>query len=252
MTAPAVVVTLHGFLGAPSLWSPVFAAAALAGLPSRLEHAWLPGHGPEPWWLPGATFAQVIDAFAPTLPAGAWLVGYSLGARVALGLLAQHPERFAGASLIGAHPGLEDPPERAERVAWDEAQAREIEARGLPAFVERWQGLPIFATQATLPESTLQAQRAARLAHQPQAVAWAMRALGLGAMPAYGRDFTGDRPLRLITGSLDPKFTTLAARALTRWTGATHHILAGVGHNAPLEAPDALAETLREGFYRAG
>ena len=34
------------------------------------------------------------------------LVGYSLGARVALGLLASRPELVASATLVSVHPGL--------------------------------------------------------------------------------------------------------------------------------------------------
>ena len=47
------------------------------------------------------------------------LVGYSMGARLALGILAEHPELWEdgtirGATLIGVNPGLE-PEDRAAR-----------------------------------------------------------------------------------------------------------------------------------------
>lgn len=244
-----MIVTLHGFLGAPSLWQTTFAQPALASL--AVTHRWLPGHGPEPW-LPAdaahASFDAIVDAVAATLPAGATLVGYSLGARLALGLVARHPRAIAGAVLIGPHPGLSDAAERAERQRWDEGQAAEIEHDGLASFAERWAALPLFATQASAPERERARQQAARRDHRPDAVAWAMRALGLGRMPDYGRQLaqaTTLPPVTLITGALDEKFTRLAASAVTRWRGARHAVVAGAGHNVPLEAPEALAEALR-------
>ena len=62
-------------------------------------------------------FEQEVDRIARGIVdaglCGSYLCGYSLGARVALGLLARHAHRFAGATLIGVHPGLSSPDERA-------------------------------------------------------------------------------------------------------------------------------------------
>lgn len=236
------LVTLHGFLGAPSLWGPAFSPA----LAPRALHRWLPGHGPDPWVLPGAGFEQIVDAFAATLPARAALVGYSLGARLALALLARHPRKFTGALLIGVHPGLDDDHERRERARWDDEQAAFLEEHGLSAFVDRWQQLPLFATQKTLAPAVIEAQRAARLGHQPRAVAWSMRALGLAAMPSYRHAFDDRAPAPwLVTGELDTKFSTLAVDLARRWSGAQHTLIAGAGHNVPLETPEKLAPVAR-------
>ena len=237
------LVTLHGFLGAPALWEPCF--DRLSGLPLPVEHRWLPGHGPSPWTLPGASFERIVDAFAATIPAGTLLVGYSLGARLALSLLARHPGRFAAVLAFGGHPGLVDPRERDERIAADEAQACQIEREGLPAFVARWEQLPLFATQRALPPSVLDGQRAARRSHAPDAVAWALRSLGLGVMPPLWTHLAAlSERLFLVTGERDEKFTTLAAR-----TGVTHVTVAGSGHNVPMEDPEVSARLI-EGWVR--
>lgn len=243
---PTGLVTLHGFLGAPALWKPCF--SRIPGLPFPVEHRWLPGHGPSPWTLPGASFERIVDAFAATIPAGTLLVGYSLGARLALSLLARHPGRFEAVLAFGGHPGLEDRRERDERVAADEAQACQIEREGLPAFVARWEQLPLFTTQRALPPSVLDGQRSARLSHEPDAVAWALRSLGLGVMPplwAHLAALTGR--LLLVTGERDEKFTTLAAR-----TGVNHVVVAGSGHNVPMEDPEVSARLIEGwvGGYR--
>jgi len=244
-----VLVTLHGFLGAPSLWERCF--SSMAGWPCVVEHRWLPGHGPNPWRPPPGVdgFELILEAFAATLPADAVLVGYSFGARLALSLLGLYPERFRGVIAFGGHPGLELPSERVARWEEDGSLARQIEEEGLPAFVARWERLPLFATQRALPASLLEEQRAVRLNHDPTSVAWALGSLGLGVMPPCWALFSQvpERVL-LVTGELDTKYTELARRAAS--SGATHLQVTGSGHNVPLEDPQASARLVRSSLDR--
>ena len=103
---------LHGFLGAPAQWERVR---------SEGEAWWMPGHGPEPWVLPGAGFDEVVDALAPWTTGRRVLVGYSLGARLPVGLqLMAKP--WDEATLLAAAYGLERagcaPPTPAVHVPW--------------------------------------------------------------------------------------------------------------------------------------
>ena len=75
----------------------------------------MPGHGPSPRVLPGAGFDEVIDALAPWTTGRRVLVGYSLGARLALSLALRHPGDLRAVVLVGGTPGIEDPAERAQR-----------------------------------------------------------------------------------------------------------------------------------------
>jgi 2-succinyl-6-hydroxy-2,4-cyclohexadiene-1-carboxylate synthase len=241
-------VLLHGFLGAPSAWDEV---VALLGPGAEAHALTLPGHGPTPWSpaaaaAAGTTFEAAIDAFARRLPDRAHLVGYSMGARVALGVAARHPERVASLVLVGLNPGLTDEAERVARRAWDEALAQDLEQKGLEAFVDAWEKLPLFATQATLPETTRARRRAERLAHVPAALAWAQRTLGLGAMPPLGAALAALAvPVHLVTGATDEKFTELARRVAAHAPAVLHTVVPATGHDVGLEAPRALAEILR-------
>ena len=51
-------------------------------------------------------------------------------------------------------------------------------------------------------------------------------------------------PIALVTGSLDDKFTAIAREMLRLRSGITHTVVEGVGHNAVLEAPDAVARVI--------
>lgn len=64
----------------------------------------LPGHGRSPWWPEAATFDEQHAAILAALPPRCVLVGWSLGAKLALSLAAREPHRIAALVLISATP----------------------------------------------------------------------------------------------------------------------------------------------------
>ena len=229
---------LHGFLGAPAQWEGV----AGAGEPRW----WLPGHGPSPWMPPGVGFDDVVDALAPWAEGRRVLVGYSLGARLALSLALRHPGELRAVVLVGGTPGLEDPAERAQRAAADDALSATIARDGIAAFVARWEALPLFATQRALGDEVRAAQRAWRTQHEPAGLAWALATLSTGRMPPlWERLATAPFAVHAVTGERDEKFTRLAEAMVRRGGGrVVHHRVAGVGHNVALEDPAAVARVV--------
>ena len=229
---------LHGFLGSPAQWS---------GVRGALEDAWwMPGHGPSPWVLPGAGFDAVVDALAPWTRGPRVLVGYSLGARLALSLALRHPGNVRAVVLVGGTPGIEDPAERTERAAADDALAASIARDGLEAFVERWEALPLFATQREMAPELRAAQRAWRAGHEAGGIAWALSTLSTGRMPPrWGALATAPFAVHAVTGERDEKFTRIAEEMVRRSGGrVVHHRVAGVGHNVALEDPAAVARVV--------
>jgi 2-succinyl-6-hydroxy-2,4-cyclohexadiene-1-carboxylate synthase len=119
-----------------------------------------------------------------------------------------------------------------------------LRAGPLEAFVADWQAQPLFATQRALPVALQARQRAARLAHDPAALAWAFDVAGLAQMPDLRPAVAAaTQPLRFITGGLDPRFSALAA-SLARPPCVTHRVVPGAGHNLLLEAPADVAASL--------
>ena len=241
-------VLIHGFSGGSESWRSV---RSRLDMPSCAPVVY--GHDGTrpaiPAALPGASFEAEVDRLASVVaeaaPAPRYLSGYSLGGRLALGLLVRHADLFAGAALIGVNPGIGDERERAERREADGTWARLIEERGLSAFDREWSRLALFASQARLAPEALEEQRRIRLGHSRTALASAMRTLSLGAMPDF-RPFLPAVccPIELIAGSLDSKFIGLARQMAGVFPAATVRIVDGVGHNVPLEAPARLAGLL--------
>ncbi len=220
------VVLLHGMLGAPSTLDAVRARLS-AGLDVRAP--WVPGHGPSTAPLP-LDFDGAVEALSREVPDGAIVAGYSLGGRLALAMT--RLVRVAGLVLIGAHvaPGDE------ARRAWDDEQAA-LARRGMRGLVERWERLPVFATQS---DAAREAQRATRLAHDPSRIAWALSALGQGRMPDLRPALDAlSAPARVLVGGLDQRLV-----AVTRATSGHVHIVPDRGHNLILEAPDVVAAAI--------
>ena len=231
---PPRTLLLHGFTGLAEDW--------LDGWPTT-EPALavdLPGHGGSV--APEGAFDESLQRLLAALPASIdRVVGYSLGGRLALGLLRLAPQRFRTAIILSAHPGLADPQARASRRAADRRWIERLEQQGIAAFVEAWEALPLFATQASVPASRLARQRERRLSQSATGLAASLSVHGLAEMPTM-RETIIQSPgaLHWVAGAEDRRFSTLA-REVERWRPSLRlHLLPGVGHNLLLEAPEQL------------
>ena len=245
-------VLIHGFSGSPESWGQV-----ASRLRVRTYAPAVCGHGTASSAIAVVrSFEAEVDRLASevrsAVPAPRYVAGYSLGGRLAVGLLARHPDLFVGAAAIGANPGLDGEEERKARRAADETWARRIEERGIAVFDREWSKLPLFQSQQDLDAATIEEQRRIRLSHEPAALAAAMRVLSLGAMPDY-RPVLGriSCPVELIAGDQDPKFIDLARLMAELLPGATARVVAGSGHNVPMEAPTELARVLNKALEGA-
>ena len=240
-------VVLHGFTGS---------AAAMAPLASRLPEPVLaldlPGHGSGPIsddpadYTMAAAVAGVVSATAHLERFA--LVGYSMGGRVALHLALAHPGRVASLAVIGARAGIDDPAERSERIAADEALAGRIESEGIEWFADYWADRSLFATQRTRLSDDQRAElRAQRLSCDPRGLAHSLRGMGAGAVDPIGCRLSElSMPCALIAGSDDTKFTAIAQQMASAIPQATVSLIPDAGHAAHLEAPDATAAAVNQ------
>jgi 2-succinyl-6-hydroxy-2,4-cyclohexadiene-1-carboxylate synthase len=236
---------LHGFTGSPRSWAAI--RARLAAEPGLVAIApALSGHAGTACEV--ASFEQEVDRLAALLKphAPVRLCGYSLGARLGLGLLLRHSDLVHGAVLIGVNPGLESEPERAARLVSDERWAMLLERGDTETFADAWEAQPLFASQAGVAPDALAEQRRIRIGHDPSVLAQALRVLGLARMPNYWPQLASvTTPLELLAGERDLKFAALLARIGTEVRHARQRLVARAGHNLLLERPDAVCDVLR-------
>jgi 2-succinyl-6-hydroxy-2,4-cyclohexadiene-1-carboxylate synthase len=219
-------VLLHGFAGDPAAWDDVVAHGV------RGDALALPGHGGEPVRESWDDNLAAIDVSPSDL-----VIGYSLGARVALGLVATG--RCARAILISVNPGIDDG-ERATRRLSDAAWVSLLRTRGIAAFVDAWQAQPLFASQARVDVDKLANRRARRLRHDPEQLARSLEVMGLAEMPDYRRAVAANR-VALVAGADDAKYVAIAHQ-----TGVAFVTIPRSGHDPTLEQPAELARVIAD------
>jgi 2-succinyl-6-hydroxy-2,4-cyclohexadiene-1-carboxylate synthase len=241
-TGPPVTL-LHGFTGRGASWS-----AHQPGL--RRGHRTivvdLLGHGRSDAPADPARYAvecQADDLAAILARLGhvpADVIGYSMGARIALRLAADHPAAVRRLVLESPSAGIPDPGERAARRARDDRLADTIERGGVAAFVDRWEAQPVFASHAALPEAARRRLRAERLANRAQGLAASLRGAGQGVEPPIlGRLRDIHAPALVIAGELDAVGRDRAAAVASALPNARLAIVPGAGHTPHLERPAA-------------
>lgn len=250
---PAVLL-LHGFTGSSENWQPLQAALAAGYRVVALD---LPGHGqseapPNPARYGMAAVAADIGELLDHLQSGpAHLLGYSMGGRLALYLALAEPDRWRSLILESASPGLAAAAAQAERRARDEALAAWIEAEGMEAFVDRWEALPLFASQRRLPEAVRRQHRAGRLRNRPEGLANSLRGMGTGVQPSLWAQLAKlSLPALLIAGALDEKFVGIARQMADLLAARPPHprleIVPKAGHTVHLERPAEYGSLVRQ------
>jgi 2-succinyl-6-hydroxy-2,4-cyclohexadiene-1-carboxylate synthase len=190
-----------------------------------------------------------VDRLAALVRGPALVAGYSLGARLALGLLVRHEARFPAAVLISGSPGLASAADRAERVRADARWIERLETSNLTEFIELWERQPLFESQAGLDPALLRAERERRLSHTAAGLAHSLRTTGTGAMPSYWSQLPRiSQRIELISGELDPRFCLLARAVVSELPNATLTEVPGAGHNLLLERPRAVADAILRGL----
>ena len=249
---PALLL-LHGFTGSSATWTPHL--AAFEGFTTVAVD--LLGHGGSdtPSTPSRYRMERCVDDLTSLLDhleiERAAVLGYSMGGRIALQFALGAPDRLWALVLESASPGIEDAAEREDRVLSDNALANEIERDGIAAFADRWQTLPLFASQDRLPAAVREELRRQRLQNSPVGLANSLRGAGAGvAEPVLNRLGEIRIPTLLIAGALDQKYVALAHKMDEALPCARLHIVPEAGHTTHLEQPDAFDSVVRE-FLRA-
>lgn len=236
---PGHPVLLHGFAGSGAAWGDdVVDGLAGAGMSPVLVD--LPGHGGDAGNVEPASFS-LGATLARVEARGDWpadLVGYSMGARLALHFAAVHPDRVRRLVLESGSPGLATEVERAARRRADAELAADIVEGGVERFVDSWESRPIFETRRALDPEILERQRALKLRNDPRSLAAALDGFGTGALPSLWKSLPEIRtPTLLLVGALDRKFVDVAERMADLLPDARMAVIPGAGHTVHLERP---------------
>lgn len=245
------VVFLHGLLGSRHDWETIIAALSPEFDCISID---LPGHGRSQDIIVSG-FAQVqqliINTLAPYDIKQIILVGYSLGARVAMQIACEpEPEwcyPLQGLLLESGHTGLASEDDSELRWQHDCAWASRFQQEPLAQVLGDWYQQSVFA-------SLTEAQRAAYIATRScsqdrkassHAGAQISRMLKATSLAKQG-DFLPKLkqlpyPVQMLCGRQDPKFHRLA-----QLSQLSYQAIEQVGHNIHAELPELFSQLVRQ------
>lgn len=245
-SGPALLL-LHGFTGSGATWQPFdwpgYETIAVD----------LPGHGEsdKPASAERYRMERCLEDLVSLLDElgveRAAVLGYSMGGRVALHLALHAPERLWALVIESASPGIENEAERAERRRSDGELADSIMRDGIAPFVDRWQAIPLFASQSRLSADAREQLRQQRLRNDPAGLANSLRGLGAGEQqPVYTRLREIATPALVLAGADDAKYRAIAKRTAGALPCARLQIVPDAGHAVHLEQPQTFSAAVRE------
>ncbi|WP_413495531.1 2-succinyl-6-hydroxy-2,4-cyclohexadiene-1-carboxylate synthase [Morganella psychrotolerans] len=232
------LIWLHGLWGCKEEWQPIMNNAG--DYPSLVID--LPGHG-ESVSFRAENFEQVNQLINATLTANGiddyWLIGYSLGGRLAMYHAASgKPAGLRGLIIEAGNPGLATADERNARLRHDNHLAQQLRERPLADFLYDWYRQGVFAD---LSEAQRQQRVAQHLHHNAFAIADMLSDTSLGHQPDLAdilKQLTV--PLLYICGERDTKFCAIA-----RAHQFTLRTIPDAGHNTHQANPAVFAQAIR-------
>lgn len=244
------ILFLHGFMGDCEEFEDV------VSIISNLNHfsfltVDLPGHGKtqllesNDYYTMEFTAQSIINLLNKLKISNCFLIGYSMGGRLALYLTLNFPERFLKVILESASPGLSTETQRLERVKSDNQIARKLNrintSEDFTAFLSAWYTQSIFGNI----KNHLHYEKliTTRLKNNPAELAKSLCWMGTGSQPSLWEKIKTDTlPILLLVGEYDKKFIDINTKMVDAYKYCTLNIISGAGHNIHFEQPHIFAE----------
>jgi 2-succinyl-6-hydroxy-2,4-cyclohexadiene-1-carboxylate synthase len=226
-----LLLACHGFTQTGASWRTLSAGLQDSHTIVALD---LPGHGGSSGVV--ANLEETASLIAEITRGEAFsLLGYSLGARVALTAALAGIPGLERSILISGTAGILDDALRQQRRDRDNALADEIEAEDdIPAFLDRWLAQAMFATLESDKAGTKD-----REANTAKGLASSLRLSGtVTQTPSWDRLSSIESPVHLIAGAHDARFVDTNTHMERRLCQGSFHIVPGAGHCVHLEQPD--------------
>ena len=224
------VYLVHGFLGHPRDWE------FLPKQWNRVELFNIAPAGGLPSW------AKSFNESVAQSPGKKLLVGYSLGGRLALHALLDRADIWDGAVVVSAHPGLQTPEEKRERLAADMLWSKRFIADPWDRLMADWSAQPVFSGDGNrLPRKEGDYCR--------QTLAAALDLWSLGRQEDLrGPLRTLSVPLLWIAGERDSKFAGVARGLQFSHPKSKVSIASEAGHGVPWQKKESFRSQLETFF----
>jgi 2-succinyl-6-hydroxy-2,4-cyclohexadiene-1-carboxylate synthase len=188
-----------------------------------------------------ATVKQLADSISPS----SIIVGYSMGARLALGVALEAAECCCGLIFVSGNPGIESEQDREQRWLVDQQVAERLETQPLGTFLNDWYQASVFAG---MPDEVRLAEINRKLSQSSSDWPSILRTNSVSKQPNYWPRLKElAMPTLVVAGEQDEKYRNISLR-FDEETSANieSSIVPDCGHIVHREQPEAFVEIVRQ------
>ena len=191
------------------------------------------------------SWQENIQILADTTPHHSVLIGYSMGARLALGTALLANNKSIGLVLISGNPGLESDSQRKQRWQADQQWAQRLESEDKAVFLQDWYKQAVFSHTPTAIRSD---EVSRKLTYASDTWSKVMRVNSIAKQPNYWPTIKNlNMPVLTAAGEADEKYAKIAARFTRKSQSplSRFKIFTECGHIVHREQPKKLADAIR-------
>ena len=222
---------LHGNLQQPEVWHPLAEAlqAHNANLQIRLINLW--ETSADSCWAWAEAFCHTVQSVALRSENEHYLLGYSLGGRLAWHGLITKPELWAGAVIVSADVGVANVLQKEECLRRDRTWAYRFLTEPWAELLAKWDAVPVFCDRpcpTARSEKDFDRQQIARFFEVYSKGHMDNLVHSLRSMPM---------PITYVTGIDDGRYCQLGQMLSLQCPTLTHITVKDAGHRVPWEQP---------------
>jgi 2-succinyl-6-hydroxy-2,4-cyclohexadiene-1-carboxylate synthase len=228
---------IHGNFQTSKVWEPL--ARSFKAKNSDLEVISVslkdhPQGGFEPWTQ---DFCNEVDTQAGRNKP--YLLGYSLGGRLALHACIHRPDLWQGVVVVGADPGLGSSEEKKHQFTSDCNWADRLKKEPLEELVREWDEHPVFCGIENSAPRNLDELDTTQLSQQFEIFS---KGLQQNLVPALSELKTP--PILFLSGEKDQKYQGIGEKLSKSSSVVKAQVVPDSGHRVPWENPESFSQVL--------
>ena len=228
---------IHGNFQTPSVWKPLGENLKdrnvnLDAIPVNLENYSFDG------------FDRWVDDFCNSVETLAgreksFLLGYSLGGRLALHACLSRPDLWETAIVVGADPGLESEEDKKLQLDRDRNWAERLKREPLQKVVDEWDAQSVFCGIRNQAPRNLGEMNPDRLSQQFKVFSKGIQQNLAPKLAELKRP-----PVLFVSGEKDHKYQGIGEKLAKSSSAINAQVIADAGHRVPWENPESFVQVL--------